>query len=294
VSTDDDEQATRRNVIPWRTVEKELAARLAAKAARAAHSTPVPPSSEDREVGSHAAEESEIPPGPDSGVRSSSEGLEGFQGLQLEAPRPLPGHDVVVEAQADTPQRPLTYSMYTIDQIEAREVQAQRLSVVMPQPQVLQWSDVARSGLVLLRTLATWAKSSPRPRAMDVCRVPLTAFSADLRAVLARLPWKKIGLGAAIGLGALVLFLFAIVTVAELTDDLKPTHAAVAPALTAAPPTVAAPLPIAAAAAAEPPAVVELDDAPPTAPATKAAPAPRAPAKPKPAKRAAAVERFIP
>jgi hypothetical protein len=281
---DDDfgDAKTRRNVIPWRTVEKELAARLAAKAARANGGAPpegaADPHSGDREI----RPDSDVPPAPSSGVRSSNAHI---------AAEPSDVEQPIEEV----PQRPLTYSMYTIDQIESREVQAVRLSSLHAPPAV-RWNDVVRSGLVLLRAFGAWVKTSPRPRVMDLCRVPLNAFVADLRVVLAAQPWRKVALGGAIGVGALVFLLFAVVTVAELTDDLKPTrtiagptHAAIADA--PAEPGVASP-------PAEPGPVVELDDPPPVpaSPAPKAAAAPPKPvAKPKGVKKPAGVsERFVP
>lgn len=200
----DDGAATVRNVLPWRNMEKELAKRLAAKAARGELVTN--DLVEAPRKGSRPEEESER--APDSGVRkSASFGL---------AP---------VEKETT---RPLTYSMYTVSELdEVRPPPRLSMAVVSVQPSRMAeaWAQAWRSGLVALRTLWSWVRTAkPRPRPMDVCRVPLVAFGADLREALRLLPWKKIGWASAFGFGAIMLSLFAVVTVAELTDDLKPTR----------------------------------------------------------------------
>jgi hypothetical protein len=280
-------------------MEKELAKRLAEKAARGELDTngnrkPV----DDRFVaqadlalpvwkGDPAADE----PAPDSGVRSSVSALANVD---------------------DDPARPLTYSMYTVSELE--DVRRSRLSMALiAEPQPLSWRDVARSAHAVLRAFGSWARApKPRPRLMDVCRVPLTALGADLRAALGRLPWKKVAWAMAFTAGALALLLFAVITVAELTDDVKPKPATsrsrfetttstteakaeqkteeqtdVAAQPTAAP--VARNAEPASAKKAEPaPAQIEIDDEEPAS--AKPAPA----AKTKPAKKVREAELFIP
>jgi hypothetical protein len=195
--------------------------------------------------------------------------------------------------------------MYTIADLESGEVKP-RLSQVFAAPrQVVRWADVARSGNVALRALGSWALSpKPRARVLDVCRVPFAAFGADLRGVLCALPWRKIAIGAGIAFGSLLLFLIAVMTVADLTDDLKPTHAGSAMSANAsdvvvgraappavAPPVAVAPTAVVAAPAPAPDPVLELDS--PGQATPRAKPAPKPVAKPKP-KRPVGTERFIP
>src|SRR5690348_3553967 len=93
-----DGAATKRNVIPWKDMEKELAKRLAAKAAACGEPLPdIPDESKAIEVVKPA---DVVEPAPDSGVRTSPSDAE------------LPPPDL---------QRPLTYSMYTISALDMGE-----------------------------------------------------------------------------------------------------------------------------------------------------------------------------
>lgn len=282
----EDGAPTVRNLLPWRNTEKELAKRLAAKAARGELSDDRFVSQADfappRWKGNAEPEE----PAPDSGVRSSMNAL--------------PSVD-------DDPARPLTYSMYTISELE--DVRRSRLSMApYAEPQPSGFRDVGRSALAVLRAFGSWVRAAkPRPRLMDVCRVPLVAFGADLRAALGKLPWKKVAWAAAFTVGALALFLFAVMTVAELTDDVKPKRSTSRSTIdtslvgqsadTAAQPTAA--LPAVKSAEQAPaakkvetaPAQIEIDEeAPPPATANNRASAP----KTKPSKIPREAELFIP
>ncbi|HVH42066.1 MAG TPA: hypothetical protein VM925_06970, partial [Labilithrix sp.] len=92
-----------------------------------------------------------------------------------------------------------------------------------------RWIDVGRAGVAVVRALWSVVRApAPRPRLLDVCRLPLRVFHAELMAALRPLPWRRLAIGAGIALGSLLLFLFAVLTAAELTDDLKPTRSAMA------------------------------------------------------------------
>ncbi len=201
-----DGSPTLRNLIPWRDMEKKLAERLAAKAAAGElsgelekDSTAVP--SKPPPSIPPWMKTNDVEPAPDSGVRTSADGPE--------------------------PARELTYSVYTVTELDARaQARPSRMSMafapaVAPRPS--RWPDVGKSGLALARAWWTCIRTpKPRPRVMDVCRVPLTAFLTDLEGALRALPWRKLAIGAGIAVGSLVLLLFVVLTAAELTDDLKP------------------------------------------------------------------------
>ncbi len=239
-------------------MEKELAKRLAEKAAKG--ELPASPETDAPNI--------EVEPAPDSGVRSS-------------VPTPF--------KVADDSMRPLTYSMYTVSELD--EVRAPPNPSQKSGP-TSGWSDVGRSSLALLRILGSWARTAkPRPRLADHVRVPVATLGVDLRTALGRLPWKKIGVTTLIAFGALLVFFLAVVTVAELTDDLKPSRGAAAASkynLQGSSETTSARIAAPAQSEADPPvqAQIELDDEPakaakPATPAPKAKP--KAPKKPKPA-----------
>jgi len=254
-------------------MEKELAKRLAEKAAKGELSGEMlkdpldAPAWQGNGVGSPGSGDRDVEAAPDSGVRHSS-----------------PGTPVVVTEEQD-PHRPLTYSVYTVSELEA--VRHQRMSMVgipvVATPS--NWIDVRKSLLVLLRAFwGGWVKAAkPRPALRSVCQVPSIAFLADLRVALSQLPWKKIGWIATVAGGAVALLLFTVITVAELTDDLKPTRPeSSASATTQAAkidPPPPAPAPTTEAAPEDP--AIELDDNAAAA-AAPAAAAPKPAAKPKP------------
>ena len=280
---------TLRNLVPWRDMEKKLAERLAVKAAAGELSgepsqdrlamESKPPSSKPPPW------KNDIEPAPDSGVRTSAEGTLGD----------------------------LTYSVYTLEDLEARAARAPRtsMSIAPPAaPQLSRWTDVGKSGLVLARTWWTCVQlPKPRPRVMDVCRVPLTAFLTDLKVALAALPWKKLAVGVGVAVGAVVLLLGLVLTTAELTDDLKPRRSrsslaatepdapdvptadprAIATVTATAKPAVTQP---AVAAPVQPePASIEIDDDPPP---SNVATKPAVTKKKPPAKKRKSVELFVP
>ncbi len=248
-------------------MEKELAKRLAAKAARGELADEMMPD------GFAGLPEREVEPAPDSGVRNSQN-----------SPAALGKLD-------DDPMRPLTYSVYTVSELDDA-LPVYRSAPPAPEAKPPRFRDAGNSGRALAHVLWSWARApKPRPAIADVARVPFAAFVADLRAALATLPWKKIGWTALIATGTMIVFLFGVMTVAELTDDLKPTRTGQAASkysqtgaskvdarssLGASATTAAT-----AATAAEPAPAIELDDElPAPTPAPKAAKAtPRA--KPK-------------
>lgn len=181
-----DEAKTLRKVVPFKELEQRAAER------RAGSMVAPPWKQPQTQDDTHLGNESEK--APDSGVR----------GLENHA---------------------LSYTVYSVAELEARP----RTSV--PPPPSTQvpsiWPDVGRSGKSLLR--AWWSfyvRAKPRPQMMDVCRVPLMQFQVDLVAALKTLPWRKIGVRAGITFASIIALLFITITIAELTDDLKPSRTA--------------------------------------------------------------------
>ena len=97
------------------------------------------------------------------------------------------------------------------------------MSIAIMAQQQTPWADVAKAAFVVIRMAKTWALApSPRPPVADVLRAPLVAFMFELRGALRQVEWKKVGIGAGLALGMFFLLLFAVVTAADLTDDLRP------------------------------------------------------------------------
>ena len=202
---------TLRNVIPWQDMERKLAERLAAKAG-------VP----HELSGDLVRDAVDVPPNvdtaPDSGVRSSED---------------------------NNPARPLTYSVYTVADLEARsQAYPQRTSMVaVPSPDVhpARWLETGNAAIALLRVCWTHVRApKPRPRLSDVAQVPFQLFLTELRISLRSVPWRKLALGSGIALGTLLVLLFIVLTAAELTDDLKPARTSTTSAMQTARSTTSA------------------------------------------------------
>jgi hypothetical protein len=226
-------------------VEKELALRLAAKAAR--------------------GELVQVEPPPDSGVRPSSHGPATNVGG--------PSEDVDGSAKQVRDERPLSFAVYSVADLNARS-HARRSMVALPEyaPPAVGVRDVVRAFVQI--PMALWGAlhaKRPRPRIRQAMEAPVSAFAAALRSYLKHflknVPWRKVGLGFGGVLGTLLLLTVFVLTAADLTDDVKPSSGS---SMTASvkPPAVLAKQP----ASAE---TIELDD-------VAASPSPQAQVKQKP------------
>lgn len=219
-----------------------------------------------------------VAPPPDSGVRESV--------TRLPAP--------------DAPMEPrLSYNIYTVAQLDSRSVEvaeAQRLASELRAARVPGWPEVKATYLGAARAVLAWRKLPvPRPTLRATCGPELELAEAVTRALLRAVPWRRLAVVGAGVCACIAALLFMVITVAEMTDDVKPgkrseasnvTSALVAPtAAKAAEPVVVAPKPAPAVVAAPP---VEIDEpAPPPPPKAKKK-------KAAPAKRYAGPERFVP
>lgn len=219
-----------------------------------------------------------VEPPPDSGVRESVSHLP-------------------VEPALDPR---LSYSIYTVAQLDSRSVEvaeAQRLAIELRSSRIPGWPEVKATYLGAMRAVLAWRRLPvPRPPLRATCGPELELAEAVTRALLRAVPWRRLAVAGAGVCACVAALLFVVITVAEMTDDVKPgkrgeasnaTSALVAPTTRTAEPVVAAPKPAAPAVVAAPP--VELDEpaAPPPTPKAKKK-------KAAPAKRYAGPERFVP
>lgn len=260
---------TVREFLPWHVVEKKMKA---------------------RESGKQLRDEDEIEEVPDSGVYSSGE------------------HHAANETDAPSLEGDLSFKVYTLAELEARgiasdlSVNATRMSLALMAQKPTPWEDVGRAALHVVRIAKTWLLApSPRPSLKDVMTAPFVALGIELRAALRTVDWKKVGVYAGISLGTFLVLLFAVVTAADMTDDLKPSRAmttqsgdsytnAIVAARHAPPPAPAPVVTAAPAPAAQPGDGLEFSSEP--ASPAPVAPAPRARAGK--GKKKAPVEVFIP
>ena len=217
-----------------------------------------------------------VEPPPDSGIRESVTGL------------PTPDVDIAPR---------LSYNIYTVAQLDSRSVEvaeAQRLASELRAARVPGWPEVKATYLGAMRAVLAWRKLHvPRPTLRETCGPELELAGAVTRALLRAVPWRRLAVVGAGVCACVAALLFVVITVAEMTDDVKPgkkaevsaTSALVAPRT--AEPVVVAPKPPAPVVIAAPPPVEIDEPAPPLAPKAKKK-------KAAPAKRYAGPERFMP
>jgi hypothetical protein len=71
-------------------------------------------------------------------------------------------------------------------------------------------------------SLAWWRTAAPRPNPKVALRQPFDVLGDELQVAVESVDWKKHGVTTGIVIGASLTLLFAVLTAAELTDDLKP------------------------------------------------------------------------
>jgi hypothetical protein len=235
-------------------MERKLAERLAAKAAAGELSGEISKEHSAEHVKGEPTNDArnEVEAPPDSGVRQPQ--------------FPVPQGE---------PSGPLSYQVYNVAELEARSRTARATSMLLAEPVIpSRWPEVRRLGLVVLRSAWNcYQFPKPRPRLVDMCRLPLRDFATELKAALRALPWKKIAFYGGVGGSTVALLLFTVLIAAELTDDLKPTAAK--HSLAEPPAAVSTPAPVIVQPAPEPTEVIDLDE-----PAAKVSPKGKTTAKP--------------
>lgn len=245
-----------------------------------------------------------IEPPPPSGVRLSEPPQPAARiatpvvASPTPAAPPEPPGELVVAAPSAAPLPPtddsrLTYRVYTVADLE----RTSDAPVSMRASRVVSDTTTARTRALLvrawgavatfLRAAKAWATAQgSRPDPRVALREPFDAMGDELELVVRSVDWKRVGVSFGIAVGASLTLLFAVLTVAELTDDLKPASgprmsleapglpptpslgAPAAAATTMAPAAVVAPV-----AAAEPASdTLEIDPPAPPAPAAKRGP----------------------
>jgi hypothetical protein len=194
---------TIREFLPWHVIEKKMAARAQGRI----HDDAV----------------------PDSGVYASGEHAAAVMAANQNGEEAPPGEPVVPADSGG-----LTYQVYTVKDLEARglaadlSVNSTRMSMVAlslraqkPNP----WADVARAAMNIVRLAKTWLVTpSPKPPIALAFRAPIVAFGYELRQAIKTVEWKKVALYGGVSVGVFLVLLFAVVTAADLTDDLKPSR----------------------------------------------------------------------
>jgi hypothetical protein len=189
----------------------------------------------------------------------------------------------------------LSFKVYTVADLERRSdapvsMRASRASMDFTSSRSsLHW----QRAYIALRAFASaslaWIKiKGERPSVKVALRKPFDDLGDELQVAVESVDWRKLGVTTGIVVGATLTLLFAVLTAAELTDDLKPPGSAAhlastettgMPGRTVIDPRAVAPAtnmaamgvqPVAVEAAPEPAVIADIDDAPVAAPVKKA------------------------
>ena len=153
----------------------------------------------------------EIP--PSSGVRMSEPGV----AAQLTVPGPGEGPDSL-----------LSFKVYTLAELEHRSdapvsLRSSRLNFDLTSSRSSRHWERAFAALKTFATASMqWLKiKGERPKLKVALRQPFDNLGDELQVAVESVDWKKIGVTTGIVVGATLTLLFAVLTAAELTDDLK-------------------------------------------------------------------------
>lgn len=128
----------------------------------------------------------------------------------------------------------LSFKVYTVAELDRRlgdsppAIIRPSISAVTAQPKPPSpWIPVRRALVAVLYAAKSWTlmDRNSRPALRDALRAPCVVLVHDLRPALASVEWKRHAIAAGAGVVAVIVLLFAVLTVAELTDDLKPARA---------------------------------------------------------------------
>lgn len=120
----------------------------------------------------------------------------------------------------------LSFKVYTLAQLERRSdapVSMRSSTDLSLSGSLAHWQR-ARTALVAFvsASLAWFRTKGDRPRAAVALRQPFDNLGDELQVAVEMVDWKRLGVSTGIVVGATLTLLFAVLTVAELTDDLKP------------------------------------------------------------------------
>jgi hypothetical protein len=176
---------------------------------------------------------------PDSGV-----GLAGLDAandasdalLEEEAPvsgvRSDGGHGRAAPAAYEPP---LTYKVYTLAELDRRDSETPLVASLDDADEGAAtsafpagaWLAAGRSLLAEALAVARWVRlGAGRPRFADALRAPSVVVATDMKAAVRATAWKKVAAVVGGGFAVMALLLFAVLTVADLTDDMRATSAA--------------------------------------------------------------------
>lgn len=175
---------------------------------------------------------------PHSGVRMSEPGQVHATPADFARPATAQSEDEAAAAVLTVPpvdDSLLSFKVYTLAELERRSdapvsVRASRANLDAMAARPSHWEMLVRVG-VALRAFAIasrdWVKiKGERPNVKVALRQPFDNLGDELQRAVEGVDWKRLGVTTGIVVGATLTLLFAVLTAAELTDDLKPPGSA--------------------------------------------------------------------
>ena len=197
---------------PARNEVLNQGAQQALAAQEAANSLWSPPASKSSSP-SYAQSYESIEAPPSSGVRMSDSGPAAAE----------------IGAMPDS----LSFKVYTVADLERRSdapvsIRSSRGSFDLTSSRSsLHWHRAGIALRELVSASVAWLKTKgERPSAKVALRKPFDNLGDELQVAVESIDWRKLGVTTGIVVGAGLTLLFAVLTAAELTDDLKPPGSA--------------------------------------------------------------------
>jgi hypothetical protein len=151
---------------------------------------------------------------PSSGVRMSEPGA-------------------AVPSSGESPDSLLSFKVYTLADLERHRdapisMRASRVSFDLTSSRSSQhWQRALAAFKAFATASLAWLRiKGERPKLKVALRQPFDNLGDELQVAVESVDWKKIGVTTGIVVGATLTLLFAVLTAAELTDDLKPAGSA--------------------------------------------------------------------
>lgn len=126
----------------------------------------------------------------------------------------------------------LSFKVYTLADLERRSdapisMRTSRANFDMSWSRGAQhWSRAYATFRAFVTATVAWSRiKGERPAAKVALRKPFDALGDDLQVAVESIDWRTLGVRTGIVVGATLTLLFAVLTAAELTDDLKPAGA---------------------------------------------------------------------
>ena len=222
------DKTTREVIPPWHVIQDKLAKKKA-DAGLAADIVPADQAARQALAAQEAANEQWMPSSDASGVSEAPPSSRvRVSGTGHAASAHSPEDSAESEAQEGVESN-LTFKVYTLAELERRS----DAPVSMRMSRANFDNTGSRGGAHWLRvyaalcafgaaSLAWWRTQGERPNPKVALRKPFDVLGDELQVAVEAQDWRKYGVTTGIIVGATLTLLFAVLTAAELTDDLKP------------------------------------------------------------------------